>query len=212
MTNAKPCVFWRIGREVVGLILFLILVGLPSVTSAALALQWDPPTNNTDRSRLKDLSHYRLRYGFESRKYTFSIITNTPNAYVNDLKAGSNYYFAVVAVNSKKVESDFSNEFIWKQPLALEILTSANAVTVPEGSTASFLVKLNAAPVSSTTVRVSRVSGDTGITVRSGASLVFNASSWNTYQTVTLSAAEDLDIVNSSAVIRCSAAGITNGT
>ena len=59
-------------------------------------------------------------------------------------------------------------------------------------------------------MRVSRVSGDTGITVRSGTSLVFNASSWNTYQTVTLSAAEDLDTVNSSAVIRCSAAGITN--
>ena len=92
------------------------------------------------------------------------------------------------------------------------ILTSANAVTVPEGGTASFQVKLNTAPVSPTTVTVSRVSGDTDITVQSGASLVFNAASWNTYQTVTLGAAEDADIVNSSAVIRCSAPGLARRT
>ena len=76
---------------------------------------------------------------------------------------------------------------------ALEILTSTNAVTVPEGSTASFQVKLNTAPVSPTTVTVSRTSGDTDIIVQSGISLVFNASSWSTYQTVTLSAAVDAD-------------------
>ena len=94
------------------------------------------------------------------------------------------------------------------QPLV--ILTSTNAVTVPEGGTATFQVKLNAAPVSPTTVTVSRVSGDTDITVSSGASLVFNATTWNNYQTVTLGAAQDADWINSSAVIRCSVAGLTN--
>ena len=135
---------------------------------------------------------------------------------VTNLVTGSKYYFAVVAVNSNGVESDFSNEFFTNvvegtvQP-ALAILTSANTVTVPEGSTASFQVKLNTAPVNSTTVSVSRVSGDTDITVQSGTtSLVFNASTWSTYQTVTLSAAADADTVNSSAVIRCSATGVTN--
>ena len=47
--------------------------------------------------------------------------------------------------------------------LALAIVTSMNAVTVPEGGTASFQVKLNTAPVDPTTVTVSRVSGDTNI-------------------------------------------------
>ena len=82
-----------------------------------------------------------------------------------------------------------------------------NAVTVPEGSTATFQVKLNTAPVNPTTVTVSRVSGDADISVQSGGSLVFNASNWNTNQTVTLAAAEDADMVNSTAVIRCSAPG-----
>ena len=87
---------------------------------------------------------------------------------------------------------------------------STNAVTVPEGGTATFQVKLNRAPVSPTTVTVSRVSGDTDITVQSGGSLVFNASNWNTYQKVTLRAAKDVDTVNSSAVIRCSAPGLAD--
>ena len=91
-----------------------------------------------------------------------------------------------------------------------EILTSADAVTVPEGSNATFQVKLNSDPVSPMTVTVSRVSGDEDITVQSGGSLEFNDTTWSNYQTVTLGAAEDADLVNSSAVIRCSVAGITN--
>ena len=93
---------------------------------------------------------------------------------------------------------------------ALTILTSADSVTVPEGGTAAFQVKLNTAPVSPTTVTVSWVSGDTHIAVQSGGSRVFNASTWNTYQTVTLSAAEDADTVNYAAVIRCSASGVVS--
>ena len=82
-------------------------------------------------------------------------------------------------------------------PTAPAILTSADAVTVPEGSNATFQVKLNTAPTNSTTVSVNWVSGDTDITVQSGGSLVFNAGNWNTYQPVTLAAAEDSDTVNS---------------
>ena len=88
------------------------------------------------------------------------------------------------------------------------ILTSANAVTVPEGTNATFQVKLNYDPVNPTTVTVSQVSGDEDITVQLGTSLVFNASDWSNYQMVTLAAVEDPDMVNSSAVIRCSASGV----
>ena len=41
--------------------------------------------------------------------------------------------------------------------------------------------------------------------MQSGTSLVFDASNWNTNQTVTLSAASDADQVDGSAIIRCSA-------
>ena len=78
-------------------------------------------------------------------------------------------------------------------------------MTVAEGGTAEFQVKLNTEPLNPTTVTVSRASGDTDISVQSGASLVFDASNWNTNQTVTLAAASDADQVDGSAIIRCSA-------
>ena len=99
---------------------------------------------------------------------------------------------------------------VYGAPLTPAILTSADAVTVPEGSNATFQVKLNTAPTNPTTVTVSWVSGDTDITVQSGGSLVFNAGNWNTYQPVTLAAAEDADEVNGSAMIQCSAPGLAN--
>jgi hypothetical protein len=90
----------------------------------------------------------------------------------------------------------------------LQIVTSADQVSVGEGSTAAFDVKLSAKPSGNTTVAVTRFSGDTDITVQSGASLVFNASSWDTYQTVTLAAAEDADAANGQAVIRLNASNV----
>jgi hypothetical protein len=92
----------------------------------------------------------------------------------------------------------------------LSFVTSVNSVTVPEGSTATFQVKLSAQPSSTVTASVSRVSGDTDITVQAGSILTFSTSNWNTYQTVTLAAAEDSDTTNGTATIRISATGITN--
>ena len=89
-----------------------------------------------------------------------------------------------------------------------EFETTTNAVTVPEGGSAGFQVRLNAQPLSTVSATVSRVSGDGDITVSSGTSLTFTTSNWSTYQPVTLTAAEDADVVNGVATIRVSASGI----
>ena len=70
-------------------------------------------------------------------------------------------------------------------------MTSTNTVTVAEGGSAEFQVKLNTQPIQPTTVTVSWVSGDTNMSVQSGGSLIFDASNWNTNQAVTLAAALD---------------------
>ena len=90
----------------------------------------------------------------------------------------------------------------------LNFLTDTNTVTVPEGDTATFQVKLNAEPSSAVNASVSHVSGDSDITVQSGGSLTFTSSNWNTYQTVTLAASEDAGTTNGTATIRVSASGI----
>jgi hypothetical protein len=89
------------------------------------------------------------------------------------------------------------------------VLTDVDTVNVPEGSTATFRVRLQGQPSSNVTVAVARSSGDTDVSVQSGASLTFTNLNWNNYQTVTLAAAEDADGTNGSATISCTSTSWT---
>jgi hypothetical protein len=91
---------------------------------------------------------------------------------------------------------------------SINFVVSADTITVPERSTASFNVKLSNQPTSDLPVTVTRVSGDSDITVESGQNLTFTTSNWNTDQTVTLRAANDDDTANGQATIRLSASGV----
>jgi hypothetical protein len=90
----------------------------------------------------------------------------------------------------------------------ISFITDLGEVTVPEGGTGTFKVKLSIQPPNGVSATVERVSGDSDITVTSGSSLFFDTSNWDTYQTVTLAAAEDPDGENGSATIGVSATGI----
>jgi hypothetical protein len=92
---------------------------------------------------------------------------------------------------------------------SISILTDLDVVNVSEGGTASFKVRLGAQPTTSKTVYVQRASGDTNITILSGAILYFTTTNWSTGQDVTLAAAEDADTANGSATISCTSTGIT---
>ncbi len=85
------------------------------------------------------------------------------------------------------------------------VTTSVASLTVPEGSTATFQVWLSQPPVGAVTVTVSRMIGDADLSVVSGGTLILDADTWNTPQTVTVSAAEDTDSRNGTAVFRCAA-------
>src|SRR5262249_34840004 len=53
------------------------------------------------------------------------------------------------------------------------IVAAPAALTVPQGSSGTFDVMLSAAPAATVTVTVSRTSGNTGLSVGSGATLTF---------------------------------------
>jgi len=92
----------------------------------------------------------------------------------------------------------------------LSIVTDKTSISIPEGSTASFQVKLSAEPSSDVTVSISRqAGGDADISVGT-ANLTFTAANWSVNQTVTVSAASDADYVDGQAIIRCSAAGLAD--
>ncbi|MFZ4765825.1 MAG: PKD domain-containing protein, partial [Roseimicrobium sp.] len=90
------------------------------------------------------------------------------------------------------------------------LIASTSAVTVPEGGTQTFTVRLSVAPTATTTVNVARTSGDADLSVSSGAALSFTNSNWATPQTVTFAAAQDADSANGSAVFTVSSSGLSS--
>jgi hypothetical protein len=62
------------------------------------------------------------------------------------------------------------------------------AVSVAQGKTGTFALKLSAQPTANVTVTTARTSGNTGLSVTGGASLTFTPANWATAQTVTLTA------------------------
>lgn len=90
------------------------------------------------------------------------------------------------------------------------ITTSVASLTVNEGATGQFGVRLSAAPAANVTVAVARQSGDTDLTVTSGASLTFTPANFSVFQNVTISAGQDADQINGTAVFRASATGLTS--
>ena len=79
------------------------------------------------------------------------------------------------------------------------VSVSASSVTVAEGGSGSYTVKLAAQPASDVVINVTK-SGSPDVTV-SPATLTFSSSNWDTAQTVTVAAAQDDDAVNDVASI-----------
>ena len=79
------------------------------------------------------------------------------------------------------------------------VTVSATALTVNEGTTGTYTVVLNSQPTASVTVTPSRT-GSSDVTF-SPPTLTFTASTWDTVQPVTVTAAQDNDAVNDSATI-----------
>lgn len=88
----------------------------------------------------------------------------------------------------------------------LKFVTDKKIVTVPEGGTDTFKVKLSGEPLSSVivTIRIAD-NGDPDIMLipdPDPLELTFTPDNWNKFQTVTLFAAEDDDVINGVAIIQ----------
>ena len=78
------------------------------------------------------------------------------------------------------------------------VTVSPTTLTVNEGSTRTYTVALNTQPSGSVTVAIT--SNNTDVTV-SSSSLTFTTGNWNTAQTITVTAAQDTDAANDTAVL-----------
>ncbi|MFG3436611.1 glycoside hydrolase family 6 protein [Nonomuraea sp. NPDC047897] len=82
-------------------------------------------------------------------------------------------------------------------------------LSVPEGGSATYAVRLATQPSGNVTVTSTAGSGDADLTVTGGASLTFTPATWNTAQNVTVSAAEDADTAGGSRPITVASSGLT---
>ena len=129
---------------------------------------------------------------------------NASNGQTTFILSGENVRSAQVTVTA--VDNDTSGGV--NPPGGVQIQTSESSIQIPEGGRATFNVRLASRPSTSVTVAVARIAGDSDITVVSGASLDFNTSSYNTWRTVTLAAAEDSDATNGQATFRLTGQGL----
>ncbi|MBF2755847.1 MAG: hypothetical protein ISN29_11415 [Gammaproteobacteria bacterium AqS3] len=95
-------------------------------------------------------------------------------------------------------------------------LSQTSTLTMDEGGTATFTVKLAAQPGKDRTVNLSSNNSDVTIDVDpditgNQTALTFTAANWNTPQTVTVSAAQDADTTNDEAIINLTGAGVVDG-
>ncbi|MFJ8508293.1 glycoside hydrolase family 48 protein [Streptomyces avermitilis] len=89
------------------------------------------------------------------------------------------------------------------------VVASPAQLGVQQGKTGTFAVKLSTQPSANVTVGVARTDGNTGLSVTGGSSLTFTPSTWNTTQTVTITADAS---GTGSATFTASAAGHTKAT
>ncbi|MDH2429014.1 glycoside hydrolase family 6 protein [Sphaerisporangium sp. TRM90804] len=111
---------------------------------------------------------------------------------------------ASVAVTATEADDDTSSG-------TQSLVVTPTSVSVPEGSTATYSVRLSRQPTASVSVASAAASGgDADITVSAGSSLTFTTSNWNTAQTVRLAAAQDSDQTNGTRTINVSSSGLTS--
>ena len=87
-----------------------------------------------------------------------------------------------------------------------ELVTSHTSISVPEGSSATYTVKLATQPTGTVTVSVSWLQGDSDLSI-SLSSLSFTTTDWSIEQTVTVFAAQDNDLADGRALFLHSTTG-----
>ena len=112
----------------------------------------------------------------------------TDTVSLSRLTAGTEYTYAAYS------DAACSTELASASFTTVDLVLSADRLIVAEGKTASYTVRLAAAPTASVTLTLA-VSGDTSITISEPATktLTFTRSDWDSPQSVTIAAADDID-------------------
>ena len=124
--------------------------------------------------------------------------THTVSGLTNDVS----YTFRIRAVND--VGNGAISDAVTQTPVDEPgVIISPTALTMDEGSSGEYTVKLDTEPTANVTVTVGGATGEVTVSgaTLSGSSLTFTASTWNAAQTVTVNAGTDEDTTNDTATL-----------
>ncbi|WDZ88175.1 glycoside hydrolase family 48 protein [Micromonospora cathayae] len=131
--------------------------------------------------------------------------TSAPYAYtLEDLPAGS-YTVQAKAYDNANLTATAEKAFTVSASSGPVLVATPSAVSVAEGGSSAFNLKLSGLPSANVPVTLTRT-GDTDITV-APTSVTLTPTNWNTGVNVTVSAAEDADTAGGTATITASATG-----
>ena len=146
-------------------------------------------------------------YNTDDRQATVTSGTTTSHT-IEGLANGTEYTVRVIATRTDANDGPPSAEVTGTTDRELALTPSA--VTVTEGGTATFAVRLASLPGRDTIVAVS--SGNTGAATVNPPSLTFTPMTWNTAQTVTVTGVNDIDTSDEQVTITLSGDGVVTGT
>ena len=162
-----------------------------------VVLSWSDPDNDS-------ITRYEASYGKVGESWgAWSAISNsdadTTGHTVTSLDNGSEYRFRIRAVNSagNSAESAVASATP-VVPATAGVTLSATSLTVEEGSSNTYTVKLDKAPSANVMITVSGASGD--VTV-DGSPLTFTPGNFSATQTITVNAAADEDTTDDTATL-----------
>ncbi len=115
-------------------------------------------------------------------------LTLQPNAQADSLAPGT--HVGNIAVQATGAEPYYLRVVLDVDEEIVPVL-STHIISVPEGSTNVFQIRLSVNPGLTTTISVNRASGDGDISVFGPTQFTFTTNNWNTNQPVVLQAAED---------------------
>ena len=175
-------------------------VAAGSGSSTSLAVSWSAPADNGSA-----ITSYDLQY----RQGTSGNFTDGPqnvngtSATLTGLAANSPYQVQVRATNAEG-DSDWSASGSGTTADPTGVTVSPSELTVDEGTTVTYTVRLGSEPTGTVTVTPSSDNPDVTFLP---ATLTFTPSTWATAQTVTVTAAQDTDTAVDRATIRHTVAG-----
>jgi hypothetical protein len=146
---------------------------------------------------------------------TTLISTDTSSPYSatwNDVPAG-NYVLVARAYDNVGAFTNSPPVDVTVTPdVGPAVIAEQTSVSVPEGGSATVSLRLSQQPTGNVTVTTARTTGDTDLTVGTGATRTFSTTNWNTPQTVQINAAEDTDSANGVATFTAGATGQASAT